>query len=571
MSDTLVRTDRPMRRDGVVVHPAADPAQPWVVEVEEGRYLRLGRDAGMLLDRLDGSGDAETVAAGLGAPWTGALVQTMVERFRAAGLLAGSEPARPHATGTDTTAIRTTPLRRTSSGRIARFQYRPPASLQLTVVNPDPFLARHRALWQRLTGRAAAAVAVAIAILGLFVLAAQSDVVATALAQPLSPSTLTATLAAFVFVVSLHELAHAATLAAAGGRVRRVGVMLLYLSPALFCDVSDGWRLGERRDRMRVALAGGTANVAIAGLVAVVSLAAGGTVRTVLVMVAVSSYLAAVVNLLPLVKFDGYIALMSALDIPHLRARAMADNRRAVARIVFGGRPGTAELPDLWWSPLYGLGCAIAPLVIVGLAVWNLALAVSGWGSAGAAARLVMAALVAAFVLRRIATLAALARAGGASRVRMVAGATAAAAAIAAVLTFLPVPDVVSGGYVRTGDRTEFVASSSLDASRLRTGQVVTLERQGLVSRQAVGAARVAASGVTTVTAPLQAIVPFVRAATPARAHAVALEGTTFTSPAGKVGAASVRIGTTSPVAWLARAFVTDPVRILTGHTKEHS
>ncbi|MCR2185631.1 hypothetical protein NSX52_24025, partial [Salmonella enterica] len=54
----------------------------------------------------------------------------------------------------------------------------------------------------------------------------------------------------------LHEAAHGLTLARFGGSPRRAGFMLFYLTPAFFVDVTDGWRLPKRSQRVAIALAG---------------------------------------------------------------------------------------------------------------------------------------------------------------------------------------------------------------------------------------------------------------------------------------------------------------------------
>lgn len=74
----------------------------------------------------------------------------------------------------------------------------------------------------------------------------------------------------------------------------------------------------------------------------------------------VSTYLTGVLNFVPLVKLDGYLALMSHLDIPHLRDRSMTDARRFLARILFGGRY-SRELPQLTWAVPFGFACMLFP------------------------------------------------------------------------------------------------------------------------------------------------------------------------------------------------------------------
>jgi len=61
-----------------------------------------------------------------------------------------------------------------------------------------------------------------------------------------------------VFTVSAyHEFSHGLTCRHFGGQVKEVGFMLIYFSPAFYCDVSDAWMFPKRRQRMLVTFAGG--------------------------------------------------------------------------------------------------------------------------------------------------------------------------------------------------------------------------------------------------------------------------------------------------------------------------
>src|SRR5678816_456778 len=54
-----------------------------------------------------------------------------------------------------------------------------------------------------------------------------------------------------VFTVSAyHEFSHGLTCRHFGGQVKEVGFMLIYFSPAFYCDVSDAWMFRERRRKI---------------------------------------------------------------------------------------------------------------------------------------------------------------------------------------------------------------------------------------------------------------------------------------------------------------------------------
>lgn len=72
------------------------------------------------------------------------------------------------------------------------------------------------------------------------------------------------------------------------------------------------------------------------------------------------------VNLIPFVRFDGYIALMSALDEPNLRSRTMRDGADFLTRLLFGGQPSGRSV-NTWWSVPFGVASLIAPVVLAPL------------------------------------------------------------------------------------------------------------------------------------------------------------------------------------------------------------
>src|SRR5437867_1643075 len=57
-------------------------------------------------------------------------------------------------------------------------------------------------------------------------------------------------------VISLHEFAHGLTCRHFGGEVHEVGFLMIYLQPALFCNVSDAWFFPEKSKRLWVGFAG---------------------------------------------------------------------------------------------------------------------------------------------------------------------------------------------------------------------------------------------------------------------------------------------------------------------------
>lgn len=122
---------------------------------------------------------------------------------------------------------------------------------------------------------------------------------------------------------ALHEVAHAVVAARFGARVRQMGVMLLFFQPCLYTDASDAWRL-TRAARFWISMAGVLANVFFIGILVVAWALVGPWLGGVFLLAATFIAFSTVVNLNPLMPFDGYFALMDLVGVTNLRQQGMA-------------------------------------------------------------------------------------------------------------------------------------------------------------------------------------------------------------------------------------------------------
>jgi putative peptide zinc metalloprotease protein len=131
-------------------------------------------------------------------------------------------------------------------------------------------------------------------------------------------------LASLVLHVVVHEAAHAATCKHFGRQVNRAGIGWYFLAPVAFVDTSDIWA-AARLPRILVSAAGPYSNLALSGVAALAALLlAPGGARDVLWSFGLTGYVLALVNVNPLLELDGYYIVMDVLEIPNLRARALA-------------------------------------------------------------------------------------------------------------------------------------------------------------------------------------------------------------------------------------------------------
>jgi putative peptide zinc metalloprotease protein len=138
------------------------------------------------------------------------------------------------------------------------------------------------------------------------------------------PRSLPLWLAGLALHVLVHEAAHALTCKHFGRRVNRAGIGWYFLAPVAFVDTSDIWA-AARLPRILVSAAGPYSNLVLGGAAALAAhFLAPGDLKDALWSFSLTGYVLALVNLNPLLELDGYYIVMDLLEIPNLRARALA-------------------------------------------------------------------------------------------------------------------------------------------------------------------------------------------------------------------------------------------------------
>lgn len=170
---------------------------------------------------------------------------------------------------------------------------------------------------------------VALALLGLYLVGRQWEAFLHTL--PWMFTLEGALLAGLALTLSkvAHELGHGLAARRFGCRVPAMGVALLVLWPVLWTDVTDAWKLTDRRQRLVIDAAGMAAEIALAALASIAwVLLPSGAARSAAFVLASSTWLLTLaVNLNPLMRFDGYFLLADLLDEPNLQDRAFAMGR----------------------------------------------------------------------------------------------------------------------------------------------------------------------------------------------------------------------------------------------------
>lgn len=143
----------------------------------------------------------------------------------------------------------------------------------------------------------------------------------------------------FVFIKIVHEMAHAYTARKHGIPVPHMGVALIVMYPVLYTETTGSWQLPSRKSRFEIGIAGIRAELCVAAVALLLwnILPANSTGQSLcFTLVAVSLVSSLLVNLNPLMRFDGYYMMSDLTGIENLQNRACNFARWKLRKILFG-------------------------------------------------------------------------------------------------------------------------------------------------------------------------------------------------------------------------------------------
>lgn len=135
-----------------------------------------------------------------------------------------------------------------------------------------------------------------------------------------------------------HEFGHAFACKVFGGRVPQMGIMLIAGAPLAFMDATSSWSFTKKSQRIIVCLAGMYVEVGMAAVAMILwTVTPPGITRSVLHnLVMLASITTVLMNINPLMRYDGYYALTDLLELPNMRGRATATSMGVLKRVLLG-------------------------------------------------------------------------------------------------------------------------------------------------------------------------------------------------------------------------------------------
>lgn len=139
----------------------------------------------------------------------------------------------------------------------------------------------------------------------------------------------------------VHEFGHGLMCKHFGGECHEMGIMILVLTPCLYCNVSDSWMLPNKWKRAAIGAAGMYIEVILAAVATFVWwFTLPGTLNMIcLNIIFVSSVSTVMFNANPLLRYDGYYILSDLVEIPNLRQKATSILSRKAAHWFLGIEP----------------------------------------------------------------------------------------------------------------------------------------------------------------------------------------------------------------------------------------
>ncbi len=324
--------------------PALDGSPRWTLaDPVRGRYFKLGT-AAMRLLRHWSLGDAEQVLRAAnrepGLPLDGSELEQLLEFLRGHDLISALDDQQRASYRLKALA------QQQSLWQILLHQY---LFFRIPLWRPDAFLNRAWPWLQRFGPRLLRYGLPATLALGVFLVSRDWQRFVGTFPHLFSLGGAMAFGVALFFAKLCHEFGHAFMAKRAGCRVQSMGVAFMVLLPMFYTDVSDAWRVNDRRARLLIGAGGVLAELLLACIALLAwSLLPDGPARTAAFMLASATWITTlVVNLNPFMRFDGYFLISDFWQVDNLQGRAFALCRWRLREFLFG----YGALAPEPWSP----------------------------------------------------------------------------------------------------------------------------------------------------------------------------------------------------------------------------
>lgn len=324
--------------------PALDGSPQWTLaDSVAGRYFKLNGSAIRLLRHWALGDDQQVLAAANREPGIPLQVEELddfLHFLRTHDLVSGADAEQRASYGLKSAA------RRQSLFKKILHQY---LFFRIPLWRPDPFLNRSWPWLEKYGGVLLRYLFPLLLLVGLFLVSRDWARYQSSFSHLFTLGGAMAFGCTLIVAKFIHELGHAWMAKRAGCRVQSMGVAFIVMFPMFYTDVSDAWRVRDHRTRLLIGAGGILAEL----LLAVVALFAWsllpeGPLHTAAFLLSSATWVTTVIiNINPLMRFDGYFMLSDLWRIDNLQNRAYALCRWHLREALFG----YGDAPPQRWSP----------------------------------------------------------------------------------------------------------------------------------------------------------------------------------------------------------------------------
>lgn len=350
-----------LRRDIELFQGSDDPdgSRSWVIfDPVSDKYFRLGEQNHRIAGLMDKPQELEQFIDRINRHGIDAS-KTDILKF--ISFLERSNLLQPSYGSTDQKLTKIRQMKRKMLGDRILASY---LFLRIPLFQPDRLLTATVKNIQTIFNRWTMISLIIISALGYLAILVRLDKLTEALINSISLQGLMRYSLAVIVIKCVHEFSHAYVAKIFGIRVRRMGVAFIVFFPRLYTDLTDAWRLSNRRQRFMMDAAGILSELLIGGGAALVwvNTPPGVSHSIAYYIFAVSIINTVLVNGNPFIRYDGYYLLMDITGIDNLQRRSIELIRYNFRKIFFGIAGAPPEKPSgtkKYFMIIYGISAFI--------------------------------------------------------------------------------------------------------------------------------------------------------------------------------------------------------------------
>ncbi len=372
----------PRVRDGLTIQ-AISPTEYVVKRRDNREYFSIGPQEACLLELFNGNHSVQEIQTAYAARFQDQLSESDLQEFIAAARPMGLFLPAP-STGTSKTngpgksdagqssssqALSDgTEPEKVKSGLRSALRDQSVLFFRLPLCDPDAFLGRLVKTIPFVWTRGFLVAAACVMLAALSVMISSSSELANGIPNSSGWGNAILFIVVMLACTSLHEVGHGATLKNFGGEVHDSGLLFMFFTPCMYCNVSDAWLIPDKWKRLAITAAGGICDLCVWALAVFVwrVTVIGTAVNQVAFMALTICGGRSLLNFNPLLRLDGYYLLSDWLSIPNLRPRAK-DHWMSHLRWLLWGAARPPSQPRSLPLLLYGFMCWCFALVFLDL------------------------------------------------------------------------------------------------------------------------------------------------------------------------------------------------------------